>query len=210
MSIARALFVAEGSSDTPIGGHIEDIAFDRGIEVQVSAPDLSRLSPPVGARVVDKIARALDLSPDCRLILVHRDADGSDFAPRVAEIHQAVAAVRPDLRHVAIVPVRMTESWLVVDEQAIRAVAGNPGGRMPLGLPSPTRAEAVADPKALLRAALSAASGHSGRRLRDFARDFCHHRRQLIERLDRTGPVAQPPSWQRFVGDVGKALDTLG
>lgn len=209
MPIARAMLIAEGSSDTPLASHVEDIAFDRGVEVQVSAPDLSRLSPPVGTRVVDKMARALELSSDCRLVLVHRDADGPDFAARVTEIQQAVLNVCPHLQHVAIVPVRMTESWLVVDEQAIRAVAGNPGGRMPLGLPSPQKAESVADPKALLRAALSTASGHSGRRLRDFTRDFGHHRRQLIERLDRRGPVAELASWQRFVGDVEKALDTL-
>jgi hypothetical protein len=40
-----------------------------------------------------------------------------------------------DMPVVCVVPVRMMEAWLLIDEMAIRRVAGNPNGRIPIELP---------------------------------------------------------------------------
>ena len=58
----------------------------------------------------------------------------------------------------------MTEAWLLSDELAIRTAAGNPNGREDLNLPELHRIEELADPKAVLHGALTAASGLNARR----------------------------------------------
>ncbi len=55
---------------------------------------------------------------------------------RVAEVHAgATAAGVPLEKVVPVVPVRMTEAWLVLDEAEIRRVAGRPASTNGLGVP---------------------------------------------------------------------------
>jgi hypothetical protein len=127
----------------------------------------------------------------------------------VVEIAAAIEASTPKWMYVPVIPIRMTEAWLVLDENAIRWVAGRPSGTEPLNLPTANTVEAHPDPKSLLREALRTASGFRGRRLRKFDRDFGAHRRQLLERLDRDGPLRELSAWQaleRAVEDMSKAL----
>lgn len=60
-----------------------------------------------------------------------------------------------------VIPIRMTEAWLLLDEAEIRRVAGAPNGKIPLNLPNPAKVESVSDPKALLKETLARASGLS-------------------------------------------------
>lgn len=202
----RAVFLREGTSDSGIVPHIEAIAADNGIEVSITDPDLDRLPRPPGLAVRAKLQAVLDLGGQYDLIVVHRDADNRGVAARVDEIRSAVEAVVGAVPAVPVVPVRMTEAWLLTSESDIRRVAGNPNGRVELGLPKVPSLEGVADPKALLRQVLTTASGLSGRRLDQFGKRFPQHRRQLLERLDRDGPVSRLPSWQHFVGGVRDGL----
>jgi hypothetical protein len=209
----RALFLAEGSSDDALKGHVEAVALEQDVELHVTAPDLSLLPRAPGRTIDEKLEAALRLlerdEQTCDLIVVHRDADGPDYRRRVEEISRAVGARAPSTLHVPVVPVTMTEAWLLVDERAIRKVAGNPGGRMPLNLPKLAEVERHKDPKDVLKNALSTASGLSGRRLSTFKCDFGHHRRALLETLDRSGDVTRLPSWQRFVDDIVRAVGYL-
>ncbi|MFJ9556060.1 hypothetical protein ACIRPH_19755 [Nocardiopsis sp. NPDC101807] len=205
----RILFLGEGSSDDGIADHIGAIAADRGVEVTVTNPELGRLEH-VGHALTDKLAAITNLGGEYELVAVHRDADSMGRDARLAEIGNAVRAHMPQVVHVPIVPVRMTEAWLLVDETAIRRVAGNPNGRCALGLPPLKRIEAIPDPKAELKQVLSKASELTGRKLDRFNRRFSENRRQLLQRLDSHGPVAGLPSWQAFVGDVEAGLAQLG
>ncbi|WP_430786807.1 hypothetical protein [Actinoplanes sp. G11-F43] len=96
----------------------------------------------------------------------------------------------------------MTEAWLLLDESAIRSVAGKPGGRTHLGLPGWREAERHADPKQLLAECLLKAAEEKGRRRDRIANRFPQNRRQLLERLDRHGPVTKLESWRRLVSDI--------
>jgi hypothetical protein len=124
------------------------------------------IRPPVGLE--NRILMALDLYP-CDLLFVHRDAENVIHARRKREIDNALAELE-QVRAIAtpticVVPVRMQEAWLLLDEAAIRRAAGNPTGRVSLELPRPNRVESVVDPKALLFTALRIASEQTGRRL---------------------------------------------
>lgn len=204
----RIAFLGEGSSDNGIAPHIETLAAERGIRSSVTVPDFARLGSRVGHSVPEKIGALRKFGHAYDLLVVHRDADGSGFDARTSEINQAIASKWAEVAHVPAIPVRMLEAWLLLDEQAIRQVAENPNGRIPLNLPKVNAIELYADPKALLKESLARASGLSGRRFEQFQRRFSQHRLRLLELLDPHGPVLALPSWKHFVDDLDVAFDT--
>lgn len=189
--------------------HIEAIAAEMGREIHVSPPDLNRLPNKPGHSVEDKLRAAQELSDGGHaydLVVIHRDSDRDSPDRRRREIAEAVAAVSPGLAHVPVVPVRMLEAWLLLDQSAIREVAGNPNGRVVLDLPKPARAESMPDPKALLKQAIATASEERGRGLQKLQTRFSANRARLLQMLDREGPVKRLASWQSFTDDLHEAL----
>ena len=203
--IHRAIFLADGPSDEPLGEHLEVLCARRNLAVRVTTPDLRLLRPPPGHRVADRLKAVLKLGDVLDILFVHRDAEGQEPEQRFAEVADAVARVREGLPTVAVVPVRMTEAWLLLDEQSIREVAGRPNSTVDLGLPPIARVEAQPDPKSVLEHALDVASGLAGRRRDRFRQRFGQHRRTLLQRLDIDGPVRELKAWQA----LESALDDL-
>ena len=211
--IRRAIFLADGSSDEPLGEHLEVLCARRNLAVRVTTPDLRLLRRPPGHRVADRLQAILELGDVPDILFVHRDAEAQDPKRRVAEVAQAVARVSDGLPAVAVVPVQMTEAWLLLDEQSIRDVAGRPNSMADLGLPPASRVEAQPDPKSVLEHALDVASGLAGRRRDRFRNRFGHHRRTLLQRLDIDGPVRQLKAWQALesaLDDLAVRLATTG
>ncbi|MEU4351757.1 hypothetical protein [Streptomyces sp. NPDC023838] len=205
----RALYLCEGSSDTGLRFHIETIAADMGREILVTVPELDRLPNKPGHSVEDKLRAAQQLSDSGHvydLVVIHRDSDREPPDRRRTEIAEAVAAVSPGVAHVPVIPVRMLEAWLLLDQSAIREVAGNPNGKVALNLPKPARAESVADPKAMLKQAIATASEERGRGLQKLQARFSANRARLLQMLDREGPIKQLASWQSFADDLRDAL----
>jgi len=206
----RAVFLADGPSDLPLAGHLELLCAAHGVEVQVTPIDprtLGGTSRTVEARLRFVLCQGVD--PD--LVFVHRDAEGQESAARAAEIRTgAMSAGIEERRVVPVVPIRMTEAWLLIDEVEIRRVAGRPSSTNHLGLPSVSAVESVADPKALLASALLAAGQPSGKRRRaQFERDFGRNRALLLQRLDVHGPINGLKAWQQLKADVAAVLAQL-
>lgn len=206
--VRRLLFLGEGSSDEGITVHIERIAEACEVPVAVTAPDMELLSL-VDRSVAGKLEAVRRLGGEYDLLLIHRDADRTSRAERVSEIRAATEKAMPDRPWVPVVPIRMTEAWLVLDELLIREVAGNPKGRIPLSIPAPREAERIADPKALLKELLATASELTGRRRRMFQARFAYHRRLILERIDPQGQVGMLGSWQAFESDLRAGLAAL-
>jgi hypothetical protein len=205
--ILRILFIGEGSSDSGITTHISRITAECGHTALITDPVADRLPSPPRRTVAAKLQAVKDLGGAYELVVVHRDADADGRSPRLQEIHTAMERVMPDTPHVPVIPIRMTEAWLLLDEGEIRRVAGSPKGRMPLDLPRARNVESVSDPKAQLARALSVASELSGRRLDTFQKRFSEHRRQLLERIDPVGPIRDVPSWRDFNADFSSRLE---
>ncbi|MCX5184239.1 hypothetical protein [Streptomyces sp. NBC_00268] len=208
----HALYLCEGSSDAGLRDHIEAIGAEMGREILVTVPDLDRLPDKPGHSVRDKLQAAQRLSDGGQvygLVIIHRDSDSNAPELRRREITEAVDEVSPGLAHVPVIPVRMLEAWLLLDQAAIREVAGNPNGKVALNLPKPTRAESEPDPKALLKQAIATASGDKGRRLEKLQKRFPENRARLLQMLNRNGPVQQLASWQAFTQDLREALSSL-
>ncbi len=141
----------------------------------------------------------------CDLLFVHRDAEGAAPDARVAEIREAAArATSPSW--VPVVPVRMTEAWLLIDEAAIRGAAGNPRGAVPLELPPLGRLEVVPDPRALLRELLVRASEARGRHLRRIRRDLPARIHRVAALIDDFAPLRSLGAFCRFEAETRAAL----
>lgn len=166
----RYTLVCDGTSDralVPIltwllRQHLPDCA----IEARWVATKLTRLQP---SGLVEKISAAITAYP-CDLLFVHRDAEKEPPDNRVKEIDSALTAIPgcKDLPAVCVVPVRMTEAWLLFNEPAIRLDADNANGRAPLFLPKNDRAEEDADPKETLIHCLRTAKDAGRRRQKQF------------------------------------------
>ncbi|HEY0737123.1 MAG TPA: hypothetical protein VGD69_19560 [Herpetosiphonaceae bacterium] len=202
--------IGEGSSDSGLIEHLSQLCLEAGAdEVTPIVPDLQWLPEDTRRTIEAKLRATIRLQPNVNLIFIHRDADSRDPTPRYAEITRAVEACALLKSWVAVVPVQETEAWLLLDEAAIRSVAGKPNGRANLNLPRPRLVENIADPKEYLRNAIVAASELKGRRLNDLRKNFSTHRQILLRRLPIDGPIRQVPSWVRMRDDIIEAVENL-
>ena len=164
--------VADGSSDRVLLSILTWSLKEQGVASVVPQLADSNRVPRQGHP--ERLRTALELYP-CDVLLIHRDAETQAPELRREEIAADLLGMR--VRHIPVVPVRMTEAWLLADENAIRSAAGNPNGTENLNLPDIRRLEDLPHPKKVLRDALTAASGLNARRR---ARLPVHQRVQLI------------------------------
>ncbi len=184
MQELRYTLVADGSSDRALLPILTWLLrqYCGAIPIQAEFADLRRLSPSP-RKLSERIDRGVELYP-CDLLFVHRDAESDSIEEREAEICRALAesSVEGSVRVVCVVPVRMQEAWLLINEAALRRAAGNPNGTQPLDMPDVTRLEELADPKKRIRELLSQASGLQGRRLKHFNwRSSVHRVAEMID-----------------------------
>lgn len=114
------------------------------------------------AERIELAARAADGA--WLLLFIHADADGRDGRAAKAERVQPAVdrlsdVLGPARRAIAVVPVRMTDAWVLADVDAFRSGVGTTRDAEDLGLGDVLAhgADRVPDPKALLRSALLAA-----------------------------------------------------
>ena len=134
--------------------------------VQLRWADLRQLPQPPRP-LSEKIITATQLYP-CDLLLVHRDAENASIDERQAEVDSALNGAQITSPGVAVIPVRMMEAWLLIDEAAIRIAANNPNGHVPLNMPTIDRIENLNNPKTTLHNLLIRATELQGRRKRRF------------------------------------------
>jgi hypothetical protein len=214
MSEIRYTLLCDGSSDKALIPIINWTIQQHSPETEpepVWADFSSVIEPPKAGNLSARIRTAVDNYP-CDWLFVHRDAEKELPAARHQEIDSAWRQVEPDnpaLQIVRIIPVRMTEAWLLIDKQAIRKAAANPNGRQSISLPALRNIEDHPDPKQLLAELLRQASGLTGRRLEKFIR----HERQAIqivaEEIEDFSPLRALPAFRMFEDTVKNLLTTI-
>lgn len=205
-------FISEGKSDRALIPHLQTLCLRAGAsEVLGDTADRSLYPQKIKADLSSKIKAALDLSGKVDLIFIHRDADGAGRDARLQEIEVALRALRAPPLHVAIIPAREMEAWLLADEPAIRRIAGDPASAHDLGLPPLKLIEARAKPKECLWEALTRCTPAQGRRLKEFKEpaNLSRLRARLLESLDIDGPVKQLHSWRALICDIERAVAQL-
>ncbi|MBI3909691.1 MAG: hypothetical protein HY320_02005 [Armatimonadetes bacterium] len=194
----RYTLLTDGSSDdalVPVLSWLLNRALPH-VAVQPEWADLRQLRPPP-VPLERRIQAALDYYP-CDLLFVHRDAEREDPGGRIKQIRAAVGACRCEVPYVCVVPVRMTEAWLLFDEGALRRAAGNPNGQQALELPSLSSLEDHPNPKGVLKECLKCASGLRGRRLCQFQIPP----RRVADLIGDFSPLRGLPAFQRLEAGI--------
>jgi hypothetical protein len=205
----RYTLVGDGSSDRcllPINDLLlsqDPIVSERGFVPQWA--DLRRSLPPP-RDLSERIHRARREWP-CELMFVHRDAESGTNVPRLTEIRAAF--LDDGLAQIPVVPVRMMETWLLIDERAIRLAADNPNGASTIPLPELRRLEDEAEPKELLLRCLVLASEKSGRRLDQFRRTLYRRVHRVADLIEDFSPLRRLPAFQQFEASAREALASL-
>ncbi len=189
--------IADGTSDIALRPIIAWAL--RDIDPAIAIGPITFLPRRSSGNLDEAMDRALE-KYDLDVLFVHRDAEKMAHEVRLAEI-------RADERVVPIVPVRMTEAWLLIDEVAIRCAAGNPNGRVKLDLPKMARLEALVDPKKELRELLARASELAGRRLQQFDRSAAVLR--VADLVEDFAPLRAVAAFDHFYKRTKRALEEL-
>jgi hypothetical protein len=204
MRVLRYTLVTDGSSDGVLLGILdwllEDLLEGQAADVAIQGEwaDLCRITT---RNLSEKIAKAIDLYP-CELLFIHRDAENQSPQERVREIRKAAESLNQEAaRHpVPIIPVRMTEAWLLISEPALRSAALNPNGKVPLQMPSLQALESLPDPKQILHDLLRQASELNGRRLKNFRTNL--RVRDIPPNIKDFTPLRQLSSFQALEADL--------
>lgn len=144
---------------------------------------------------------------DFNLLFVHRDAETEVWQMRRNEIEQAIQSTDISIPWVAVVPVRMTEAWLLLEEHAIRKAAGNRNGSMSLNIPAIRTLERLPDPKQELYDLLRQASGARGRDLKKFNAAKAAH--LVAEYISDYTPLYQLPAFAQLEIELEAALNNF-
>ncbi len=203
--------ISDGSSDVVLIPILQWLLKGQGVypgrPIERYNPTVFKLAPK---SLESRIDHAIENFP-CDLLFIHRDAEGEAMQIREAEVREALSRTSgrsKDGPVVIVIPVRMTEAWLLFDEACIRRAAGSPGGKAILDLPQLKDCERIADPKAKLQQALRAASESRGRRLRNFDVEVRIHR--VAELLEDFSPLRKLAAFQRLEASLAEVLDRNG
>ena len=203
MDEIRYTLISDGPSDRSLLPILTWVLREKGevSRIQAEWADLRRLPQPPQT-LHERILSAIYLFP-CDLLFVHRDAEKEDPENRYEEIHSALReATQRGFQKpaVCVVPVQMTEAWLLFDESAIRLGAGNPNGKNPLNLPDLSIIEQISDPKEILFKILLEASGLRRRRLKKF--NMAESRIRITELVSDFAPLRKLDAFQRLEEDI--------
>jgi hypothetical protein len=204
----RYTLVSDGSSDRiliPIlNWLLETLCRDAAIQPQWA--DLRWLRNPPKS-LPERLRCALEYYP-CNFLFIHRDAEAQNPNERRSEILAALKESAVISPAVCVIPVRMSEAWLLLNERAIRAAAGRPTGRTQLQLPHSDRAEQFADPKEVLFQALRDASECTGRRLNNLNEPMLRYR--VAELIDDYSILRTLSAFQQLEVELKEKCTELG
>ena len=163
-------------------------------------------NPPT--TLYERLREAVQRFP-CNVLFVHRDAERQPREYRLNEIADAVRRAGIDQERVLVVPVQMTETWVLISEAAIRRAADNPNGKKQLAMPKTVNLEAEVDAKGLLESLLIEASEKKGRHLKRFRREMNHRVHRVAVYIGDYSPLECLPAFQAFERDTEAAIRRL-
>ena len=177
--------VADGKTDRLLVPIIEWAIHRLDPEVEILEPEFRRRSGSVA-----EFLNAYDSS--AMLIFMHRDAENRLLDDRLTEFE---SVSRIDV--VPVIPVRMSEAWILFDESAIARAAGSPSAKV--SAPRLSEIEGIAEPKDLLERLLFEAAGSpSGRRGKVFKRSLVERRVGVAGHIGDFSPLESLRAFKRF------------
>lgn len=215
--LGLALF-AEGPTDhwllAPILRRVvEDLCVSYAQE-QVLIGEVLELWSPADSKSADRATQILQAAREAvgafHVLFIHADGGGDPDAAVVQRAMPAIGRIAEEtsLRGtlgVAVVPVRETEAWALVDGDALRAGLGTLLDDVALGVPNrPRDVEELVDPKQVLNQAL-AMIVRSPRRRRTLRASFFPRIGEQV----RLQLLMDVPAYMHFREELHRALLTL-
>lgn len=214
-ALVLALY-AEGTTDE----HFLPPIIQRTAEVVIAArgrttvdvldPWVVKVEPGLNERATCILAAARQ-TEGFHALIIHADADHPTPERALHERIQpgmdrvTAAGVRHTL--IPLIPVRMTEAWLLADPEALLHVIGTNMTATALGLPEREHlVESDPDPRQTLHRVVRDATALRRRRRRQFHADELYAPLARIINLER---LCKVPSYQQFVEDFTVALKSL-
>lgn len=151
---------------------------------------------PMGKKTLaEKIDHALDTQQfQLDILFVHRDSENETPEKRMLEISKATPPHGPH-PIVCVLPVKMTEAWLLTSANVIRKAVGNPHSNVQLQLPQASKIESC-DAKSVLFAALTGAAELGTQRRRKFKPES--YRLRVAELTNDLSALREIPSFQQL------------
>lgn len=106
---------------------------------------------------------------------------------------------------ISVVPVRMTEAWLLIDESAIRTASGNPNSDEILDMPDLKKLESERNPKKTLHDLIKKASKLKGRNLDKLNIHQAVH--LVAENINDFSLLKNLPAFQELEHEVSENLN---
>lgn len=201
--------ITDGSSDAVLVPILNWLVFqylDRSN--RVSWMDFRDLQSPPD-RLAEKIQFIIK-SRQVDILFIHRDAEKQSPQQRIHEIQQSIQVIKqlsiPPV--VCVIPVRMTEAWLLFDEPAIRQAVDNPNGKIKLNLPAIAQVEQLPNPKQVLYDLLKTATELTGRKLDRFKPEV--HVHYVSDYITDFAPLRQLSAFQALEDDLQKLITAQG
>ncbi len=140
------------------------------------------------------------------ILFIHRDAEKIDIkliTERTNEIKSKLAGIDFE-KVVCVVPVKMMETWLLFDAEAIKKAAGNRNYKQPITLPKLKDLEKEQQPKDFLHKILKEVSGKKGRQLDKFNVNQAIH--LVAENIEDFAPLRNLASFKAFEADLKRVV----
>lgn len=126
------------------------------------------------------------------LVFVHRDSENAGLEERLREFE---SPSRSDI--VPVIPVRMSEAWLLIDKHAVARAAG--ASSSVVSIPRLSEIENISNPKKRLdNLILEAAGNPSGRRLKNIRRSIVDRRISVASFISDFSPLENLPAFRHF------------
>jgi hypothetical protein len=206
MNVVRYTLLADGASDQRLMPIIDWVMRDIGVEKPLLPQWADRSRFPRKVKGLEERVRLAVSAYPCDVLFVHRDAEKVSYEDRLSEVVSAIQ--NSEVVSIPVIPVRMTEAWLLFDEMAIRRASGNPNGRIDINLPDKKKFEELTDPKDTLHGLLRLSSGLSGRRLRQLNESSCAA--LVAGYIDDFSPLKGVTSFDRFRESVLTVAQSMG
>ena len=178
------------------------------VSIRVEFGDLRKL-PNSPKKLEERMQKVLEYYP-CDVLFVHRDAEKHSLESRKQEVIEAWRKIKnttiSDDNIIAVIPVRMTEAWLLLNEESIKIAAGNPNNKNSLSLPSLHHVEDLPNPKAVLHQKIKEASNLQGRKLAKLKIPQRVH--VLVDNITDFSPLRQLSAFQKLEKDIKTPLLT--
>jgi len=201
--------IGDGTSDKVLINIIKWLLDDLypTIPIRIEFADFGKFkNPPSKAIPNDQFAAAEKFYP-FDFLIYHRDAEIIDLKVIDFRKKEVLSNLPEEKRKkvICIVPIKMMETWLLINQEAIKKASGNRNFKEIMNLPTINKLESFNNPKEELHNLLKKYSGLTGRRLSKFNVHLAVH--FVAEYIEDFSILRNLKAFQIFESDLKQTVD---